>query len=421
MTKKRISERSFRNDRRVNYTSSDIAALSTHKMSNFLFEEKETKVNRTKQGDKGSVEDVISNLEQASESLKNEIDGLERVNSFLGSNSLKTVTDSLNKALIDIQLAGRKTVKQDFDKSVMLTNSVTKVRQDIKVAVDATLNALDRLGVPKETDLKINEFIPRQDDDEEVADEKLGKIKTKLKVKIDLEKFKEGIINKMSGEKPEGFLAKIMFAWKNRGEKETEDLKLNIDTFANDVLNCSPKNLVDAYKPLGEKQKSTEALRAATVATGATTATGLGPAIAALASATSASGAPAEGEKSGAGDVGKGGGSAPPSGGGERADAGKASGSIKKISDIESLNFKDMSYSDVIDNLNDYIGEEGANRLIRAMRGDTPAAQVFQALPKIIAALKKSGVNLDEASKKSDDLVLERLNVLAGTHIIKKR
>ena len=349
--------------------NADLKSLSTGKMSNFLFEEEGVKTSRTKEGDGGSKTDVIKNLKDAVEALNEEIAGLEKVGQALNSDSIEKIAADLNGKLVKIQLGKdidfKNITQTALKQTVYLANGVSRARLDIKTAVSAALAALKTMGVPLDAKEKINEIIPENPD----ADKPY-----KLKVQIKQEEFKQGIIKKLGESGKSGVISFFKNVFGGNNVKLDKSVVINAELFAQDILFNSPSNLSNIYKqPViadPEKTKVDDSVKAASEA------------------------APKDAGGKSSEDASK----------GEEASKGRDK---KNFSEIIKLNGADAG-----DALKARMGDKW-DELPRKLKEDPTLTAALA--KRLLPAMSDVGILKYESKEKSQKLILERLNELAGT------
>lgn len=350
----------------------DLTSLAEGKMSDFLFEKDEgIKSSKTKEGDEGSAVDVLKNIKQATEALSAEIAGLEKVGEALGSDAVKKIATELNGKLVKIQL-GKTGVFDDLTQkslkqTVYLANGVSRARVDIKTAITATLSALKTMGVPQDSDKKIREIIPEDADAEKPYP---------LKVEIKQEEFKQGIINKLGESGKSGVVSFFKNLLGSNQVKLDKSVVIDASLFAEDILSNSPKNLLGVYKqPIvanPEETKVDDSVKAATEA------------------------APKEATS-----------------GGKSAEESSSKEDKKATPKMTDLLQLKKDNKEAGQNLKQTLGKDKWNALSKNFR-EKPA-DVLNVLNDILPALKDADIIKYESKVKQQQLILERLNELAGT------
>jgi hypothetical protein len=351
--------------------NADLKSLSTGKMSNFLFEEEGVKTSRTKEGDGGSKTDVIKNLKDAVEALNEEIAGLEKVGQALNSDSIEKIAADLNGKLVKIQLGKdidfKNITQTALKQTVYLANGVSRARLDIKTAVSAALAALKTMGVPLDAEEKINEIIPENPD----ADKPY-----KLKVQIKQEEFKQGIIKKLGESGKSGVISFFKNVFGGNNVKLDKSVVINAELFAQDILFNSPSNLSNIYKqPIvadPEKTKVDDNVKAAAEA------------------------APKEATS-----------------GGKSAEESSSKEDKKATPKMTDLLQLKKDNKEAGQNLKQTLGRDKWVALPINFR-EKPA-DVLNVLNDILPALKDADIIKYESKVKQQQLILERLNELAGT------
>jgi len=352
--------------------NADLKSLSTGKMSNFLFEEDEgIKNKKTREDEDGDTTEVVKNLEQAIAALTREVQGLEKVSVALKSPEVKRLAETLNSKLAEVQIkkalknpgAWDKFRQKSLKQVVYLANSVSQARHDIKTVINSALEALKALGVPLDSETKITDMFPENPKERPPY---------QFKTKITKEEFKKGIINKLGESGKSGVLS--FFKNLMGSIKLDKSVVINPEFFSNNILFNTPKELSEVYKqPIISEPSATkidDSVRAATEA------------------------APKDASDKSGEAASKG------------ADASKGENK-KKFSDIIKLDQIKAG-----DALKARMGDKW-DKLSPGMKDNPDKVAALAKL--LLPAMSDAGILKYESKEKSQKLILERLNELAGT------
>ena len=342
----------------------DLTSLAEGKMSDFLFEKDEgIKSSKTKEGDDSSSTDLIKNLKQATEAIATEVSGLEKVGYALNSSAIKEVTQDINSKLVKIQLGKDDSLK----KAVYLANAVSRARVDIKTAIGATLEALKTMGVPLDSEEKITDIIPADPN---------AKKPHPLKVEIKQEEFKQGIIKKLGESGKSGIVSFFKNVLGSNQVKLDKSVVVDPEKFANNIFFNSPKNLMGVYKqPIVANPEASKVDDTVTAAVKA---------------------APKEATS-----------------GGKSAESSPSKEDKKATPKMTDLLQLKKDNKEAGQNLKQTLGKDKWNALPKNFR-EKPA-DVLNVLNDILPALKDADIIKYESKVKQQQLILERLNELAGT------
>ena len=354
--------------------NADFKSLSTGKMSNFLFEEDEgIKNKKAREDEDGDTTEVVKNLEQAIAALTREVQGLEKVSVALESPEVKKLAETLNSKLAEVQIkkalknpgAWDKFRQKSLKQVVYLANSVSQARHDIKTVINSTLEALKALGVPLDSETNITDMFPENPKD---------KPPYQFKTKITKEEFKKGIINKLGESGKSGVLS--FFKNLMGSIKLDKSVVINPEIFSNNILFNTPKELSEVYKqPIISEPSETkidDSVRAAAEA------------------------APKEATS-----------------GGKSTEASSSKEDKKATPKMTDLLQLKKDNKEAGQNLKQTLGKDKWNALPKNFR-EKPA-DVLNVLNDILPALKDADIIKYESKVKQQQLILERLNELAGT------
>lgn len=204
-------------------------SLATRKMSPFLFEADEKA--------------VVSSVREAIDAAKKNLDTLAKAGEDLNkSKAIAVVVDDLRTKLAAIELdSGKSASIKDFagftiKQITFIANGIAQAGQDVDTAVKTTVSALETLKIdfrsPENQVKKISELI---EDPETVK-----------RTKIDSGKFMAGIKQKMSSSAKGGNWFTDMFKGLMGLFKGAKPVKIDADTFADELTKCTGQQL-DAY------------------------------------------------------------------------------------------------------------------------------------------------------------------------------
>ena len=342
-----------------------LESLSARKMSVFLLESSAADLNeeiKVQTGD--GTQDVVKNLGEALKLAEKELGFLAALGKEMNLVALNKVTEKLRANIAKVELEdAADSDSKGFKQVAYITNGISKARVAVKTTVTTAFSVLKKLDV-------------------KMSDDNMGIKVSALPVfggsdaKITLEAFKAGLVKKLgdSAKGGGGFFKKLANFFGDSksieidGEKFVDNLvDLNLGDFQRIAESPVIKNA--GVEPSAAEQKVQDAAKEAT---------------------------PSEG---GGGDKGASASTATPATSGDR-----------RLSSIEEVDNRDAEKA-----LKGLLGDNYDKFLGRSRETD-PAKilERLKAVKKYNDALKGMGVKL-ETHVSRGDLLLERLNVLAGT------
>ena len=341
-----------------------LESLSARKMSVFLLESSAADLNEEirMKSDVEPGQNVVKNLGEALKFADKELKALDDLGSKLKSESIAAVVKEITGNLNKIQIGNAKESDgRKFKQVAYVVNGISQARTHIKTAVTTTIEVLQRLKVNLE-----------EDNEKPIGALEVFTPGTKDYGGIRLDEFQKGLVKKIKG----GLL-------KRMSDKLFGDVKainINAEGLASEITNLTGAQLkavaeMDIVKKAGG-DNPTEAERIVK---------GVREDI--KSSSSSTEGAEANGKDA----------TAP------------ATPGDRKLSSIESVREDDAEAA-----LRNLLGDNYDEYIKKSSRTPEGILSQFKAVKKYVDLLKKMDVKL-ETHVSRGDLLLERLNVLAGT------